>query len=289
MKKRLILIGVALLGFVANSSAQLLWKVSGNGVKEASYIFGTHHVAPLSICDSIAGFDDAFNSCEQLYGEIEMTDMKALGMEIVKYMMLPKDSLLYTFYSDEEYKMIDSIFKIHMGMGIDKLKMLKPIAISTNLVVTINAKIFKGYDPTKQLDMTMQNRAKEKGMTVKGFETAIYQAELLFGAPITEQASDLLKILKSIDQMEEYITHMAEAYLQQDLDNLFKDIEDPDLGASKEEMDRLIFDRNRNWAKQVKAIFEKPTFIVVGAGHLPMKDGLINLLQKQGYSVTPVR
>lgn len=287
--KKIILIGIALLGFVINCSAQLLWKVSGNGIKEASYIFGTHHVAPLSICDSIVGFDNAFNSCKQLYGEIVMTDMEALEKEMIKYVMLPNDSLLNTLYSVEESIMIDSILKIHMGVGINELKSLKPLVIGVNLVVLINAKIFKDHNPNKQLDMMMQKRAKEKGMTVKGFETILYQTELIFGAPIGEQATALLKILENIDKMEEYSTNMANAYLQQDLDKLLKDITDPDLGSSKEEMNRLFFDRNRHWAKQAKTIFEKPTFIVVGAGHLPTDEGLINLLRKQGYSVIPVR
>lgn len=288
MKKRLILIGVAFFVFVTHGNAQLLWKVDGNGLKEASYIFGTHHIAPLGICDSIAGFDAAFNSCKQLYGEVVMSDMQAAGIEMMKYMMLPQDSLLDTFYSEEEYKLIDDILKTYMGVGADQLKMLKPAAISANLSVMIAAKTFNGYDPNKQLDATMQARAKEKGMTVKGFETVLYQIELLFGTPNAEQAADLLKMLKNHDKMESFSKDMADAYLGQDLDKLFKAFDDPDMGATEDEMKRLVYDRNHNWAKQAKTIFEKPTFIVVGAGHLPGDQGLIELLRMQGYSVAPV-
>ena len=31
-----------------SANAQLLWKVSGNGLSSPSYIMGTHHLAPVS-------------------------------------------------------------------------------------------------------------------------------------------------------------------------------------------------------------------------------------------------
>lgn len=53
MKK---ILGVLLfIGLALNANAQLLWKISGNGQEKPSYILGTHHLAPLSIKDSIAG------------------------------------------------------------------------------------------------------------------------------------------------------------------------------------------------------------------------------------------
>ena len=37
-----------------SANAQLLWKVSGNGLSSPSYIMVTHHLAPLSVKDGIA-------------------------------------------------------------------------------------------------------------------------------------------------------------------------------------------------------------------------------------------
>ena len=53
-------IGAVLFICVAfSANAQLLWKVSGNGLNQPSYIIGTHHLAPFSIMDSIAGLQKA--------------------------------------------------------------------------------------------------------------------------------------------------------------------------------------------------------------------------------------
>ena len=63
-KRQVLFICVA---FSAN--AQLLWKVSGNGLNQPSYIIGTHHLAPFSIMD----LSLIHISMESAYNEREKT------------------------------------------------------------------------------------------------------------------------------------------------------------------------------------------------------------------------
>ena len=70
MKKTFVLL--ALLAITLSANAQLLWKISGNGLEHPSYLLGTHHVAPLSVKDSIAGMKEALEATSQVYGEILM-------------------------------------------------------------------------------------------------------------------------------------------------------------------------------------------------------------------------
>ena len=52
----------------------------------------------------------------------------------------------------------------------------------------------------------------------------------------------------------------------------------------------LVDERNYDWlAKIEKHIKQEPSFIAVGALHLPGNDGLINLLRKAGYKVKAVK
>ena len=71
-RKIIFIVAIAMIAFAANS--QILWKISGNGLEHDSYVMGTHHVAPLWMLDSIAGFNEAFSSCVQVYGEVEMEE-----------------------------------------------------------------------------------------------------------------------------------------------------------------------------------------------------------------------
>ena len=73
MKKILIFVMLAIA--TVSSQAQLLYKISGNGLKEPSYIVGTYHLAKVSFVDSIPGIRRVMNECQQTYCELRMQDM----------------------------------------------------------------------------------------------------------------------------------------------------------------------------------------------------------------------
>lgn len=290
MKKK-ILFFASLLAFVTQSAnAQLLWKISGNGSEKVSYLFGTHHIASTKICDSIAGFNEAFNSCQQLYGELLMDDMVGMAKDMMAYAMMPKDTTWKMLYTEQEYKVIDDFMLQQMGCNIEVLKTVKPVVVTTQLTVKMSAEIFGDYKADQQLDMTLQKRAKEQAMEVKGFESLEFQSALLFGAPLEEQASDLMNMVKDFEKTKQGSIEMCELYKKQDLDAMLEFMDKPEFGMTKASKERMLDNRNRNWVEQLKDVLpQHSTFIVVGAGHLPGEQGMINLLRKQGYQVTPVK
>ena len=46
------LIASAIVAFAFCANAQLLWKISGNGLNKPSFVIGTHHIAPASMLDT---------------------------------------------------------------------------------------------------------------------------------------------------------------------------------------------------------------------------------------------
>ena len=100
-------IGAVLFICVAfSANAQLLWKVSGNGLNQPSYIIGTHHLAPFSIMDSIAGLKKAMNETQQVYGEIKMSEMQspATMEKMQKAMMIESDTTLNSLLSPKDFE-----------------------------------------------------------------------------------------------------------------------------------------------------------------------------------------
>lgn len=270
-------------------NTQLLWKISGNGLEKPSYLFGTHHLASLGICDSITGFDEAFDRCTQINGELLLEDLKAMSEEVAKCMMLPQDSLLDKLYTPEEYQLLDSVVKKNIGISIDQMKALKPAAINVQLAAILCSRIFKDFNPNMALDVFLQRKAKEQGKTVKGFETAQTQYKLLFGEPLLEQAAALLRTIRHFDRMETSNIEMCHAYMKQDLNSLWKVMEDTEVGFTSAEKSRFISGRNHNWIRQLKEILpQQATHIVVAAGHLPGDEGVIGLLCLESFTVTPV-
>ena len=99
-------IGAVLFICVAfSANAQLLWKVSGNGLNQPSYIIGTHHLAPFSIMDSIAGLQKAMKETQQVYGELKMSEMQSpvTMQKMQQVMMIANDSTLSTLLSPEDF------------------------------------------------------------------------------------------------------------------------------------------------------------------------------------------
>ena len=94
MKKTFALL--LLLCLALGAQAQLLWKISGNGLERPSYIVGTHHLAPLSVKDSLKTLPQAIEQTNQVYGEVVMDDMmKPETMQAMQQaMMLPADTTL---------------------------------------------------------------------------------------------------------------------------------------------------------------------------------------------------
>lgn len=55
------------------------------------------------------------------------------------------------------------------------------------------------------------------------------------------------------------------------------------------EYDYFVSVRNQNWEKQMKELIPvQSSLFIVGAGHLSGEKGIINLLKKAGFKVTPI-
>ena len=293
--KRLSLI-LAVMAIALAAQAQLLWKVSGNGLGRPSYIIGTYHFAPASMIDQIPGMAQAFEDCDIVLGEIdneEITGTKA-QMAMAQAMMAPVDSTLDKLYSPEDYAIVEQVFNKYfggMGVTLSQMKMLKPSAISVQMQAMQAVKYFPNFNPNDLIDMAVQKRANEMGRPSGGLETVDEQIDLLFNSPLTEQAESLLEACKKDDLFVVQSSALVEAYMAQDLAKIEEVMTDPEIGGDDAEaMDELIYDRNRNWVvKLVKIMPERAALICVGAGHLPGEQGLLQLLRDRGFTVEPMQ
>ena len=297
MKKSILLATLVAL-FTFSTSAQLLWKVSGNGLNKPSYLFGTCHVATVKMTDSIPGFNDALTNCDAVYGEIEKGDIAGAQQAMMAAIMAPADSTLSKVIDQASLAIADSVFRATtQGMvSISQLETLKPAYVSTQLALIMIMQSFPGFNPMEQIDFAIQGKASQLGKELGGFETTEYQLNILYGKPISEQAESLVRTLAKLESAKASGIALAEAYKRQDLNGVFnciiKEQNDSDEPEWKKQrsIDELIYNRNAAWAKKLQELMpEKSLLVVVGAGHLPGERGLIDLLQKAGYTVEPMK
>lgn len=294
MKK---ILGILLfISLALNANAQLLWKISGNGLEKPSYVFGTHHLAPLSIKDSIAAMPQALNETSQVYGEVVMADMMTptFMQEMQKNMMLPADTTLQSLFTTQQYEQVGKVVKENLMADISMLAQLKPAVIMQQLVVILSMKYLPGFNPQEQIDAYFQQQAQQNGKKVGGLETAQSQLDILFNSQsLRRQAEQLFCTASDIEKTMKQSKELVNCYKAQDLDGVLRLMEERE-GTSCDplpgEMEALIDNRNIAWTKKMPAIMqESPTLFVVGAGHLPGDKGVLNLLKQQGYTLEPMK
>ena len=291
MKLKSIIASLLLLAAVP-ASAQILYKVEGNGLTAPSYIFGTHHLAPLSVIEK-TGADKCFKEASQVVGEIDMTqDQMKLGMAMQPHMIAPSDSTLSKVISPEDFTIISEDFKKWApmpGMELSMLEGMKPMVASTMVAVGMAAQAMPGYNPQEQLDTYFQIQGKNEGKTITPLETVEYQASVLYDTtPIAFQAEALVEMLKDPSKAIQSSKDLTVAYDAEDLSKMLQLSEEDD--EHPEFMVALLDKRNAEWLEKLPEIMKAaPSFIAVGALHLAGDKGIVEGLKKLGYNVTPVK
>ena len=286
MKRILLFITLAACSLTAN--AQLLWKISGNGLERPSYVFGTHHMASEAICDSIRGFEDAFASVEQVIGEVETELMNdpATTTRMMPYMMMPEGVKLTSLFTPKEVILINGFIKPRLGFTLKDLNAMKPAFLSNMINLALSTEHFPEFENQEAIDSYLQTRAKKYGKRVGGLETVEFQMDMLFNEDLETQADDLVDLVKNGDKAMKATGKLAQIYMTQNMKKINRFMH---KGSDKEDIKKLLDDRNMNWIVQMKVIMpETPTMFVVGAGHLPGKNGVLQLLENEGYTVEPI-
>lgn len=273
----------------------LLWKISGNKLEQPSYLYGTHHLVPLSFLDSIAGLDEAFMATEQTIGELDMNNVGEMQMQLMMASLMPEGKSYHDLLSEEEYKLLDETLKEYVGAGLDQFGQMKPAMLNTLLTVMMYKKLYPSDEEGLSMDEHFQKEARDRYRQTQGLESVQDQIDVLFGSqPIERQAESLLCSIKNLDYGKKQMDRLMTAYYAQDLTAMAKLYEEEDPNnpcpSTEEEKDELNKKRNEKWMHLLPEIMsKKPSFIAVGCLHLVGDDGLINRLQKEGYTVEVVK
>ncbi len=273
----------------------LLWKVYGKNLSSPSYLFGTHHLVPISFLDEIKGLDNAFNSTKQVVGELDMGKKLSMQMKMIKKAMMPKGYDYKTLLSAEDYALLEDKVSEILGMKLSKIDKMKPSMISNLLMITLYQKYYPNAELDKGIDQHFQDKAKKNKMKVMGLETAEEQMYVLLEQQSIERQAELLMCsLKHPDMLKEQMDKLQQAYHSQDINALASLYDENDKNdpcpSTDEERYEMNAARNQRWLKKLPDIMkEKSSFVAVGCLHLVGKDGLIEGLRKAGYTVEPVR
>ena len=297
MKKMFLTLLLTVMA-TAGMNAQLLYKISGKGLRKPSYIIGTYHLAPVSFVDSIPGLRGALAESEQVYGEIETADMTSPEniAKMQQAMMLPEGKTLTELLTPEQMQKLNATMRELLGVDMSnpmvaqQMNKMLPQALVTQLTVIMYLKKHSGFNPTQSFDDYFQQQAVAQGKPVGGFETMDFQLQALFGSISIERQIELLMCFLNNREWEELqVDNIVEAFFAQDLNRIeaaMDEKQDNSCDATDEENELLIYGRNATWLKKMPEIMQqKSTFFAVGAAHLVGERGVLAGLRNAGYLV----
>jgi uncharacterized protein YbaP (TraB family) len=225
MKRLFLTFSLALVAIVG-INAQLLYRISGNGLESPSYIIGTYHLAPASFADSIPGAREALDGVAQVCGEVDMAEMQSMAgvQKVMAAMMLPDGKTLADILTDEEMGKLNAFMKEQLGADLTnpmvnaQLGKMTPVAVLTQLQMVQYMKMTPGFNPSAMIDSYFQNEAKKTGKPVIGFETVDFQISVLYtGATIERQKEQLICMHDNQEYNLMLMKNITDAYFAQDI------------------------------------------------------------------------
>ncbi|MBX2887862.1 MAG: TraB/GumN family protein [Ferruginibacter sp.] len=261
----------------------LLWEVSGNNIKKPSYIFGTFHMLCKDDIHFSENLNKAIAQAEEVYFEIDLDDVSStLGVMLL--MNMKDGKTLKDLYTPEEFDKVKAYFEDSLKMPMAVVKRMKPMFLQAMLYPKLMP-----CNKASGVEEELMVIAKKNKKEIKGLETIAEQAAVFDSIPYDVQAKELLKGIDSLSFYSNEFVQMVETYKAQQLKKIGEMFSQSEFNMDEQQQEFLLNRRNRNWVQQLKSIMaDKNVFVAVGAGHLPGKNGLIELLRDAGYTLRPI-
>ncbi|GAA4246777.1 TraB/GumN family protein [Winogradskyella damuponensis] len=263
-----------------NNPKTNLWKIEGDNIK-TSYLFGTIHMIPKKDFIVKDKVQKAFESSDKVVLEIDMDDPN-YKVDFMKLSMLNEGESLKTYMSDDEFKILDTYLKEKTGVGVNNFNTFKPMMLMSVLTMTAI-----GGGPLESYEMSIINMAKSANKEVSGLENITDQINAFDEDPYEEQIDTLVEMVDN-GNSEELYNQLLQYYLAEDVDGMY-DFMDDYMNDDIEGMKRFLDDRNNKWIPKMEAYSkDNAVFYAVGGAHLGGDQGVISLLKKAGYTLTPI-
>ncbi|HYG20465.1 MAG TPA: TraB/GumN family protein, partial [Ohtaekwangia sp.] len=258
---------------------KLLWKISGKGLKTASYLFGTMHVQDNRAFDFSDSVLLKISECQAFALEVHPDSITSLVLSVILMDRTHAKSKFREMLTPAEFKRLDSLMKKKAGYSLDKFK--SPAVAQYFLFDKAVRK-----DKRTFLDAWLYKIAREQGKIMVGLEDGRTQFEALDTDP-SEQIRNITEYLTLADgQLKNPYEDFLDVYYRGNID----EIRARSLASfSTDRYEQLITIRNLGMVANIeKEIHRHSTFIAVGAAHLAGEEGIVHLLRTHGYTVTPV-
>ncbi len=282
----IVIVSLVIFGRDALSQSQksFLWKIQSK--TSTVYVLGSIHLAKKEVYPLPEKIENAFVESDSLVVEANVNDIKKIDTQkIMESAFYPANDALEKHVSPETFEWVKKETD-GLGIPLDLLNRQKPWFLAMTLVALESMKL--GLDPNLGIDKYFLSKAEGKKKIIE-LESLEYQISLLSGFSDKDQELFLIYTLKDLHIMEKEVTQLIQAWVSGDTQRMESILtrsvsEDKRLSGIFE---KLIFERNREMASKIEDFLrtKETYFVIVGAGHLVGRRGVIGLLGGKGYLI----
>ncbi|SES37323.1 hypothetical protein SAMN03159406_03770 [Rhizobium sp. NFR03] len=272
------------------------WKIEKPGVPP-SYLLGTMHVTDPRVLTMPKGAPEAFTAASTVIVESdEILDEKKAQVALFSDPSLTMftDGSTIESYLDADQKVILTEGLKARGLPLATVARMKPWMIAS-FVSLPPCELGRKAGGAVFLDQKLAQDAVSQGKTLKGLETIVEQIQALNDLPMAFHVSALVDTLKLGNLVEDAMETTTELYLDGRIATIM-----PMLKAASQTVEgsdseqeavafeqRIVTDRNHVMATRARESLDTGNvFMAVGALHLPGPEGVVELLRKDGFTLT---
>jgi uncharacterized protein YbaP (TraB family) len=268
----------------AFAQKSFLWRVqSGHATV---YLLGSIHFLKEDVYPLNQTIESAYEASNRLVVEANINDLDKLDLKTLTDKAFYKnDDKVENHVSPETYRLIQKESKT-LDMPIDLIRMQKPWFLALSFEATELMRL--GYDPQYGVDYHFLAKAQGKKEILE-LESLDEQLSLLSGYSDKEQEQFLLYTLNTLSFMGGQVESMIRAWISGDaqaLESIMADAVAPDTSLVPM-LEKLFDERNVKMTSKIEGYLNSngTYFVIVGAGHLVGKKGIVELLKSKGYVV----
>jgi uncharacterized protein len=250
------------------------------------YLFGTVHILKPNLGWFDEAIKTAFDASDTLVLELVQPPADKIQALFADLAIDKSGKTLRSKLSGDDLVKYDAAMA-KLGMPVTQFDPFDPWAAAVTLQLLTLSK--DGFDPGSGAESVITSAATQAKKEILGLETMEYQLGIFDTLPQDKQIRFLIDGSSDLDKGKEVMDNLVAKWASGDINGLSKlmndGLTDPIL------YDRLLTQRNANWAKWIKERMARPgtVFVAVGAGHLGGKSSVQKLLKKQKLKAKRVR
>ncbi len=258
-----------------------LWELSHRG--STLYLLGSVHLLRPEVYPLDPAIYDAFGAAEVVAFELDFNEMMAAAPLMVQVGTYQDGRTIRDVLPADLYAGVAERF-VELGMPMQVVDPMKPWMAALNLSALVLQA--GGYEAAAGIDMHFHERARQAGMEIVGLETVEEQLQVFDGLDEEAQISMLHSTLEQLDDTVAELDRATGLWQRGDAEGLAEMFIEQ-MGDQPEVLERLLYERNRNWIPQIEALLRRPhtAIVIVGMGHLVGEGSVIELLRERGYEV----